>query len=629
MSRLANLVPEVLLNILDYLPQQDIYSLLRTCKSLYPICYRFLWSIMVFQRDGGPWYANRGMNVAKVCNRHFKAIRENRNTMGFEHTRVLWLGQELFEQASELWSIKSLGRNLIWLLANNILDLREVIVFFSGDAVYNSRMEWGYEDRDALEILLALNKYSESKSIRDFSVKVQADAIWSFSTYFQPELVTHLELQLRIEWFRSRSGTDIEQLTFEYSEGPIENDIAEFTDLFHKLVNLETFIWKPNFRDSYRTVPALGTTESEKLADLQVAFSKLGRLRKMVLIGYLFHPYFFLAPPENVKKFTFATGMQKTWWLQFAKCALERVEELSIVDSFEIGVPFAKGNYDEHYVFSRQSRDDFVLGDVACRGLKKLEISSAGLVPSDLEDCLVRNNPCLDKETFKGLAESSARPVAARNRYALNLTTKRCREMLSERVPPKLLDSSRAENLDLQADVAEDFSRLFVAQDAYQLFVEKRDNKVDHFRKSQNRWANFSTKQRKKLREDLDKCMEMVVDQYAYKFQNPNDVDSEDFVRDCWQSLGNMERVHEWLSRKEQVQQFVEDCETRMSEKIDGKYKVMLGDLADRHLAGETTDQSSYIHDWAVQIAGEFEQDTKSNLVNQHQRNRTFRGGAN
>ncbi|KAF3104991.1 hypothetical protein TWF102_002752 [Orbilia oligospora] len=113
--QLAQRVPEVFLEILQFVPYGDLAALLQTCKTLQPACYRQLWSMVVFgYPDHGrptcainklhsyqPWcpayQIDRTPAILSGLLNFLRSDAVNIQDLGFQYTRGLWLNSSIFE----------------------------------------------------------------------------------------------------------------------------------------------------------------------------------------------------------------------------------------------------------------------------------------------------------------------------------------------------------------------------------------------------------------------------------------------------------------------------------------------------------------------------------------------------
>ncbi|KAF3146194.1 hypothetical protein TWF594_003514 [Orbilia oligospora] len=113
--QLAQRVPEVFLEILQFVPYGDLAALLQTCKTLQPACYRQLWSMVVFgYPDHGrptcainklhsyqPWcpayQIDRTPAILSGLLNFLRSDAVNIQDFGFQYTRGLWLNSSIFE----------------------------------------------------------------------------------------------------------------------------------------------------------------------------------------------------------------------------------------------------------------------------------------------------------------------------------------------------------------------------------------------------------------------------------------------------------------------------------------------------------------------------------------------------
>ncbi|KAF3289378.1 hypothetical protein TWF970_003159 [Orbilia oligospora] len=582
MASIMAIYPDIVYEILNYLDRKDIFSLLQTCKHFYLPCYHYLWKVLVFNNDYNPgnWYPGYEICVSKIVLRNLlKLIREG-NPLGFQHTRVLWLGRPIFNK--QLRSISwDLRRYLKKLLENGELDLREAIVCYSNEALAASEDPQRARDGDCMVPLHALHKYTQSKSIHDFSLRVEASTIKSFLTYFNPELLTHFEVSLNFD----KPGDPNFPTTFTSINGPMEVHIVEFRTVIRGMVNLEWFSWKTltqAFSPEYATV-------QKELEELQAVFSTFKKLREMELEGYVFHPSFFLVPPEGVKKLSISGVMSPVWWKEFAAAPLTNVEVLDL--KTESGNPSSNHPSVPGEPSPENTDFDFLIKDVACRGLKRITIRNHIWMPHDLEVCIARRNPDLDRTLVREAALQKAVAILDKSIFILRSRSRRAASTFRGRIPRSILEGSggASENT-VKGDMAQAFSELF-STDNYE------GTSVENIGDSIRSWEEFGGIRGgerehgtlRQLRDYLDNCMGMVLDKYIHQYGNfpPPGRSQLDFIADCIKTFGNRDEIQEWAKRKQEATWFLRNCENKVVADTDQLLKPMAEELADRILAGE------------------------------------------
>ncbi|KAK6527267.1 hypothetical protein TWF281_010455 [Arthrobotrys megalospora] len=373
--------PEILFDILTYLSHNDVFSVLQTCKSLFPVCHRHLWSVLIFQRDGYPWYPSHDLYASKTrYDRILELLqRPGADIPGLAFTKVLWLGDVIFGE-QHFHRAKSLGRLIGGLLERDELDLRCAIVSFPAHRFKQDRTP------DIFELLLDLKRYSERKSTgnfnsRRFSIKLQADTINSLPKYLCLELVTDFVLRVQYDNISNFLGF----------YGTVDDRIAGFISVLNQMPNLEIFTWKV-LNDHLMIDRALSTSETA-LTNLQAAFGNLHCLRRLDLDGYMFHPHFFLIPPESVKTLIIRGTLRPEWWQKFVSCPLSNVRSLR----------FATPSIDWLPPRDANRLLVFAIEDVAVTELEEFWTNDMGFLPKGLKACIRRRNAKLrygDLETL-------------------------------------------------------------------------------------------------------------------------------------------------------------------------------------------------------------------------------------
>ncbi|KAK6339840.1 hypothetical protein TWF718_009230 [Orbilia javanica] len=155
---------------------------------------------------------------------------------------------------------------------------------------------------------------------------------------------------------------------------------------------------------------------AKALKTLQRTVFALRKLRVLELHGLIFHPCFFLSPPESVRVFRVESGgtsnVSAAWWKKFAACAFTNVEEMTLNTQH-----MALGSWTSNDDEEEQQHDIkfwiFGIGDVKMVNLKKfnappfeaLQITHG---PMDLLECVLRKNPNLDVDSAQRLAAACA-----------------------------------------------------------------------------------------------------------------------------------------------------------------------------------------------------------------------------
>ncbi|KAF3905827.1 hypothetical protein AA313_de0206340 [Arthrobotrys entomopaga] len=432
---LSSLPSEILLLILSHLNLKDVFAFLRTCKALYPISHRHLWSTLhlcdrIPNKYKGPPCHPFVHNPANAigndgCKALARAIREfDGGKLGFGYIRGLALEPEVFNRSTACMS-----DGLLKVLGDKISE-GEIPVRWVKVSVWDKFLETSDDPPTGAErFLKILKNYSETKSTNEFSIILDTNFISSISAWFSPkcsifdlidmEKITSLDLEMDVyeggficqhgAWFDENDPSTADGEEPGEPEEPEGGDepsgteeiptytgagteqIKDLTRLLTETVNLRVFKLYVDW-DVGLIFPPIYTM-APLLNPLQSAISRLRTLEWLYLRGLIFHPSFFLTPPKNVRKFQMKCSVSKSWWMKFAKSPLIGVREFTVwnrrmvmetqPDGGEYGSLWGNDVLDQFY--------DFPVGEVAVEGLKRFWVQE-GYVPLDLIECIERKN---------------------------------------------------------------------------------------------------------------------------------------------------------------------------------------------------------------------------------------------
>ncbi|KAK6352229.1 hypothetical protein TWF730_009059 [Orbilia blumenaviensis] len=167
---------------------------------------------------------------------------------------------------------------------------------------------------------------------------------------------------------------------------------------------------------------------AKALRGLQRTVLGLRKLKVMELHGLIFHPCFFLHPPESVKIFRVESGgisnVSAAWWKKFAACAFTNVEEM-VLDTQHMSLGSWTSGDDEEEQQTDIKFWIFGVGDVKIESLRKfraplLETLQINHGPLDLLECVLKKNPNLDEDSARRLGAACALDQAYKSE-AMNL----------------------------------------------------------------------------------------------------------------------------------------------------------------------------------------------------------------
>ncbi|KAK6336951.1 hypothetical protein TWF718_009739 [Orbilia javanica] len=273
--------PETLYLILRYLGYHDIYSLLQTSKSLYPICHLELWSALVFD------HSNAGTNPDRIIEPETGYLRFRdaifaigTSGNGFQHTKLLALGTSMFEFGLHDFG---LGKSLIELLENGKLAPRAAHLHFDGLDVI------GDVGNEVTHILLGLKNYSKAKTPGEFCIALHMEIASVFRPMlhlFDVEKITKYEVSLYISCpsrLVNQTGNPFRMRYQPADDIGGHHHMVELTKALGPMVNLKHFCWDINMSHASRKKFQI-TDFAAELKELQDVFSRMQKLESLVLL---------------------------------------------------------------------------------------------------------------------------------------------------------------------------------------------------------------------------------------------------------------------------------------------------------------------------------------------------------
>ncbi|KAF3297396.1 hypothetical protein TWF132_007493 [Orbilia oligospora] len=270
---------------------------------------------------------------------------------------------------------------------------------------------------EAHEFLSVLKEHSKTWPQ---NLKIRINIPWSdqFSQFminnFRLEDITNLRLRSDADIPSDGVGEDVVEITID--------NIKRLTNLLQRLPSLE-ILYLEGSENTCERVPTLIQPLLPELSQLQNAILGLKRVQSLHIYGPLFHPSFFVTPPENVKKLTFTRCFSWEWWRQFSQCPFSKVEELELcVDTDWIISEW--GSLD--YIDMRIQGENIVytMEKFELKSLKKFKTDRwvrSGFIPEGFFDTLVANNPGLNEESRKHceIMKEYIKPIAIKGRMGI------------------------------------------------------------------------------------------------------------------------------------------------------------------------------------------------------------------
>ncbi|EGX50655.1 hypothetical protein AOL_s00075g81 [Orbilia oligospora ATCC 24927] len=393
-TSLDTIPPELLSNILSHLPsKRDIFPLLLTSKRLYHITYPHIWKRLesnIHERSTSSLshrYRKTGLRRLgdDITDQVYNLNKDD--ILGFKYLKhiVFWAADL---DAGSVW----IDSGLFGVVCGQIkagrmrLRLLEVILERPEQVCHEAR-----------EFLSVLKEYSKTWPQK---LKIRINIPWSdqFSEFiannFRLEDITNLRLRSDVDIPSDGVGEDVVEKTID--------NIKRLTNLLQRLPSLK-ILYISGSENRCERVPTLVQPLLSELSQLQDTILGLKRVQSLHIYGPLFHPSFFVTPPENVKKLTFTRCFSWEWWRQFSQCPFSEVEELELyVDTDWIISEW--GSPDD--IDMRIQGQNFVyrMEHLELKSLKKFKTDRwvrLDFIPEGFFDIVVANNPGLDEESRK------------------------------------------------------------------------------------------------------------------------------------------------------------------------------------------------------------------------------------
>ncbi|KAK6522745.1 hypothetical protein TWF281_002181 [Arthrobotrys megalospora] len=383
LSPFETLPQELLSSIIEDLRPHDLTSFLRVCKRFYHAGRPRLWHTL--RSPDLPRSFRFAATTPGLCN--LAAISDDIgvDAMGFAYVKklVFKVGEMACTQGGPDRGLDRLSNILCDQLVAGKMELQHVELCWG---------DFSYASEGAIRLLNTLKEYQKLNLPRKPSIMTKMGHAYKRGTpsfpinHFALECITNLE----IGFYMDDTLLMIEQAV---------HDIELLTNTLKGARFLQRLVIVGEGYAGGTECPISGLPQLEKLQD---AVTDLKHLVELRISGYLFHPSFFLAPPENTKKVTIKQEISIAWWRKFAQCPFTGLEDLSI-DTSHVGIEsvalWASGD-DEEITEVGNEDFQFLLGNLEIRGLKKFSTCADWYYrPDDFADLLRRKNPGLKEFT--------------------------------------------------------------------------------------------------------------------------------------------------------------------------------------------------------------------------------------
>ncbi|KAK6346203.1 hypothetical protein TWF730_010534 [Orbilia blumenaviensis] len=386
---------EILGDIVGYLDRHEQCLLLRVCQRFYCVAHPLLWNSLEFDPYIGPSQLrrpNRDRAASLV-----KAVKSTgADAMGFHYIRELSFGPAQFDEHS-VWVQSGLLKIICDLLAAGKINIRRVLLYWHE---FRSADEINCPNASIpLKFLKLLKEYAEMSPPPKLQIIARRwyNCRTKFPTQLFPlEFTTYLDIAFRTKDYSGRC------------KDATINCIKQLTAILERASSLE--LLKLETIEDYNDSP--GPIEGLPLEQLQNSITNLRSLRELEIRRLLFHPSFFVTPPENVKKLTLWHYVSVAWWKHFTRCPFTKVKELRLRTEHALKA-YSDGRTDyfsENDVESKSLAGgaySLILGRLELKSLKLFELYKwECYFPQDLLELVIQNNPGLGKEQIERLLAS-------------------------------------------------------------------------------------------------------------------------------------------------------------------------------------------------------------------------------
>ncbi|KAF3144400.1 hypothetical protein TWF569_007081 [Orbilia oligospora] len=243
-----------------------------------------------------------------------------------------------------------------------------------------------------LNFLRVLKEYSKSNRL---SIDAVTD-VCSRNTYVRC---------LQIDAFALECFTHLQLPFLGNASLTTEADAVEEVEVVVKILQLTRCLKQLQLvRNKYAMDCDFPTSKLPRIEDLQNAITNLKYLKCLKVSGLIFHPSFFLIPPESVTILGLRQTVSISWWRKFAQCPLVNVTELKMKASY-LGTRLDGdpsgwlGEDDKEANEAKDKNCKFFLGGLAMQNLREfVSFRPYFYWPEDFWDLLLERNKGLEKK---------------------------------------------------------------------------------------------------------------------------------------------------------------------------------------------------------------------------------------
>ncbi|KAF3316399.1 hypothetical protein TWF173_002245 [Orbilia oligospora] len=560
MAPITTLSPELLLSITEYISSRDILNFGLSCKSLFPVCYRALWSYLGLTpstKKKGTW---PGLQITHRFKCKVRETIENFwvNSPGLVYTKHVDFGKFICGDGDE-------ASILMQLLEDGKLSPRCIDFSLSVSDITSM---------DQRPVIKRLKKYTESKSLKELKAQLYSEAGYSLSATVDLAKVTKLTFNISSDGYRPVAET----------EERVPRRIQDITAILRKAINLRYFSWKAETERKY----SFGYI-SEELKDLQEAFTSLQRLKTLKIENYLFHPSFFLKPPDSVQNLILNCVGSTEWWNDFSACPLTNVIDL------RFHRPLLSGNSYSNELRGFLGNDDNLFPDtikiekIAVRNLETFLCPSEA-VPQELGFHILKGNPKLKPEYKLELSNGEAKRFVKKhyNRFESNWG-------LSKSYLEDLYIRHYLNNPDpmTELEVIEMYCQMCFMGEIENGYVTSWDN-------ASKRATDIGERCKADLEERFPNYIKYGIHHYTLEFMKGlDDVDDDEFKKECIRLYEeDDDRGQKYFVARSLAGEILPAMVNKFRRAFDSLRKKIVKDVAEKIFKGSDTDEKTLMSSW-------------------------------
>ncbi|KAK6335879.1 hypothetical protein TWF730_003253 [Orbilia blumenaviensis] len=565
-------VPEILFDIIGYISSTDTLNLGLSCKSLLPVCYKALWtnlSLVPLEAKRKPW---PGLQ-----------LRPEFRSKVLEVIKDYWLESQGLSYAKRV----DFGR----LLSRNTKESQHLMRLLESNALKPTRIDLSVSLFDVaagkhFPAFERLHEYTLSKGPKELRIQLHSDVMHSFPNLVDIAKITDLSLSIPTWGDRWVSP-----------DATMGERIRELTSILERTPNLRSFAWCKRDRSQrgYERklhFPAI----SAHLQGLQTAFTNLRALKSLRILDFLFHPSFFVVPPDNVNTLILNCAGSPIWWQEFAACPLQNVKNLR----FEGRVWDYEGQLRDYLASSEiVPMKTIRLRDVAVQGLKTAFCSQKPC-PPDLAICLLRRNSSLKPYYRFILARREAKRVIERYHTRFESNWYLSRWVVENLYIRRFLDGAKPLT---EMETVEEYCRVAI-------LGEVENGNVHAWDRARQRAKNIGAKCKSEIEGQLLNSVDRTIHHYTLIFMENEleQADEDDFKKQCIQFFEEeAQGGRQYGVARQRTWQSVARPVNRFRRMFDHLRKPMVHHVTELILSKSETDEITVMRYWVDKALQDFD----------------------